>query len=209
MNILIIAAGNHQKDATLRQYASEADYIICADGGYDHAKQCGIVPDILVGDFDSIKEEPKDFFKKVKLPKEKDETDSLYALRFAFSKGAKSIVFYGGIGTRFDHSYANICLLQHSLERGIPMVVTDGLTEVYLTDSNLSLKQPVGTVVSVFSFSDVCEGVTLKGLKYPLSNYTLDKYNVLGTSNEFIEEQAEFSVSQGNLLIVCNKNKSY
>ncbi len=209
MNILIIAAGNHQCDATLRQYATKADYIICADGGYDHAKKCGIVPDILVGDFDSIQEEPKDFCKKVTLPKEKDETDSLYALRFAFSKGATHIVFYGGIGTRFDHSYANICLLQHGLERGIPMVVTDGLTEVYLTDSFFGLKKPIGTVVSVYAFSDVCEGVTLKGLKYPLENFFLDKYNVLGTSNEFVEEQAEFSVSHGKLLIICNKNKSY
>ena len=209
MNILIIAAGNHQCDDVLRQYANEADYIICADGGYDHAKACGIVPDILVGDFDSIKEEPKDFFKKIKLPIEKDETDSLYALRFAFSKGATHIVFYGGIGTRFDHSYANICLLQHGLERGIPMVVTDGFTEVYLTDSYLSLEKPIGTVVSVYAFSDVCQGVTLKGLKYPLQDFMLDKYNVLGTSNEFAERRAEFLVSQGNLLIICNKNKPY
>ena len=209
MNILIIASGNHKSTAELLRYAKTADYIICADGGYDHAKQCGIVPDILVGDFDSITEEPLDFVKKVKLPIEKDETDSLYALRFAFSKGAKSIVLYGGIGSRFDHSYANVCLLQQALERDIPMVVTDGCTEIYLTDSHLTLEQPIGTTVSVYAFSDVCEGVTLSGVKYPLEHAFLNKYNIIGTSNELIGERAEFSVSTGNLLIVCNKKQPY
>ena len=133
----------------LLEYANVADYIICADGGYEYAKSANIVPDILVGDFDSLSEEPADFLRKVKLPVEKDETDSLYALRFAFSKGATNIVLYGGIGSRFDHSYANICLLRHAMIRDIPMVVTDGTTEVYLTDSHLTLKGKKGQTVSV------------------------------------------------------------
>lgn len=206
MNILIIASGNHKSEAQLVRYAQAADYIICADGGYNHATACNIVPDMLVGDFDSLNE-PKNFFKKIKLPTEKDDTDSLYALRFAFSKGAKSIVLYGGIGSRLDHSYANICLLKEALVREIPMVVTDGSTEVYLTDSYLALEKPIGTTVSVYSFSDVCQGVTLRGLKYPLENAVLDKYNIVGTSNEFLREKAEFSVSDGNLLVICNTNQ--
>ncbi len=209
MNILIIASGNHFSEKKLKQYAEAADYIICADGGFDHATACGITPDILVGDFDSINKEPSAFMRKVKLPREKDETDSLYALRFAFSKGAKNIVLYGGLGNRFDHSYANICLLQQAMERDIPMVLTDGKTEVYLTDSHLTLEKPAGTTVSVYSFSDVCEGVSLKGLKYPLENFLLDKYNIIGTSNEFISSKAEFSVARGNLLIICNQNEPH
>lgn len=206
MNILIIASGNHFSTKRLKQYAQAADYIICADGGFDHATACGITPDILVGDFDSIQNEPSEFMRKVKLPREKDETDSLYALRFAFSKGAKNIVLYGGLGDRFDHSYANICLLQYAMERDVSMVLTDGKTEVYLTDSHLTLEKPAGTAVSVYSFSDVCEGVSLKGLKYSLENFFLDKYNIIGTSNEFVSPKAEFSVTNGNLLIICNEN---
>lgn len=209
MNVLMIAAGNHNSATRLKHYAKNADYIICVDGGYDHAVACGIEPDILVGDFDSVKTEPLDFFRKVKLPREKDETDSLYALRFAFSKGAKKIVLYGGLGNRFDHSYANMCLLQHALERDVSMLLTDGTTEVYLTDAHLTLEKPVGTTVSVYAFSDICEGVTVTGLKYPLTNAVLDKYSVLGTSNEFQSSKAEFIVSQGNLLIICNEIESY
>ncbi len=205
MNILIIAAGDSKNPTKLLEYANAADYIICADGGYDHAQVVGITPDILVGDFDSLSEEPADFLRKVKLPVEKDETDTLYALRFAFSKGATNIVVYGGIGSRFDHSYANICLLHHAMVRDIPMVITDGSTELYLTDSGLLLKGKKGNTVSVYAFSDVCEGVTLKGFYYPLENASLEKYDIIGTSNIVTEDVAQISVSQGNLLIVCNQ----
>ena len=205
MNILIIAAGNNENSAKLLEYADAADYIICADAGYDHAKSVGIVPDILVGDFDSLAEEPDDFLRKVKLPVEKDETDTLYALRFAFSKGATNIVLYGGIGSRFDHSYANVCLLSHAMVRDIPMVLTDGNTEIYLTDSKLILKGRKNATVSVYAFSDICEGVTLKGFYYPLENVLLEKYNIIGTSNIVTKDEAEISVLEGNLLIVCNQ----
>ncbi|MBE7018782.1 MAG: thiamine diphosphokinase [Ruminococcaceae bacterium] len=205
MNILIISAGNHHNPDKLAEYANASDYIICADAGYDHAKASGIIPDILVGDFDSLAEEPADCLKKVKLPVEKDETDTLYALRFAFSKGAKNIVLYGGIGTRFDHSYANICLLQHAMVRDVSMVVTDGATEIYLTDSKVTLKGKKGKTLSVYAFSDTCEGVTLKGFYYPLENAFLDKYDIIGTSNIVTDDVAEISVSEGNLLIVCNQ----
>ncbi len=209
MNVLIVASGNNKSDRRLQQYVTEADYIIAADGGYDHLLRLGIEPDILVGDFDSLKNEPADFMRKVKLPCEKDETDSLYALRFAFSKGAKKIVLYGGIGSRFDHSYANVCLLQQAMVREIPMVLTDGETELYLTDSSLTLEKQVGTVVSVYAFGEVCEGVTLRGVKYPLEGYTLEPFDILGTSNEFASPKAEFSVMRGNLLIICNETKPY
>ena len=208
MKVLIIASGNHKNPGRLMQYAEDADYIICADGGYDHAKTQGIVPHILVGDFDSVKEDISGVSRKVQLPREKDETDSLYALRFAFSKGAKEVVLYGGLGDRYDHSYANICLLYQAMVREIPMVLTDGITEVYLTDSHLVLEKAPGTTVSVYAFSDICEGVSLKGLKYSLDNAMLDKYNIIGTSNEFVSHRAEFKVESGNLLIICNENKS-
>lgn len=204
MKVLIIAAGNNRSDRRLKAYEEWADYIICADGGYDRAKDAGIVPDILVGDFDSLSKEPKDFLRKIRLPCEKDETDTLYALRFAFSKGATEIVLYGGIGDRFDHSYANVCLLQHAMERNIPIVLTDGKTEIYLTDSKLKLEKTPGTVVSVYSFSDCSFGVTLKGLKYPLENAVLSHYQVIGTSNEFLCKAAEFSVEEGTLMIIVN-----
>lgn len=207
MNILIIAAGNSNNPQKLLEYADAADYIICADAGYEHAKSVGIVPDILVGDFDSLSEKPAEFLRVVKLPVEKDETDTLYALRFAFSKGATKIVLYGGIGSRFDHSYANICLLHHAMIRDIPMVVTDGTTEVYLTDSQLTLKGKKGQTISIYAFSDICQGVSLRGFYYPLENVLLEKYNIIGTSNLITEDVAEISVSDGNLLIVCNQIK--
>ena len=203
-NILIICAGDNKNKNKLIEYAEKSDYIICADGGYEHAVSVGIVPDILVGDFDSLNE-PEDFLLKVRLPKEKDETDTMYALKMAFSKKPYSIIIYGGIGDRFDHSYANVCLLNSCLEHEINAFVTDGKTKIYLTDNKLSLSEPVGTTVSIYSFSDVSSGVNIEGFRYPLENAFLSKFDIVGTSNLTTNENSNITVEEGILLIICNE----
>lgn len=203
-NILIICAGDNRSPEKLINYAKESDYIICADGGYKHAIECGIKPDILVGDFDSVNE-PEDFLMKIKLKAEKDETDTMYALKMAFSKKPASIIIYGGIGDRLDHSYANICLLNSCLEHEINAFVTDGKTKAYLTDNKLSLNEPIGTTVSIYSFSDVSLNVSIDGFKYPLKNAILSKFNIIGTSNLTTSKKAEITVEDGILMIICNE----
>ena len=201
MNVLIICAGNNLNRGLLKKYAQNADYIICADGGYNIAKENGIKPNIVVGDFDSS-EKPDDFFSVVELPREKDETDGLYALKFAVSKKANKIIFYAGLGNRYDHSYTNMCLLNYALERDIEMVLTDGKTEIYMTDSFLEFEKEKGTAVSVYSFSDFSYNVNLVGLKYPLIDYNLSKYDIIGTSNEFVDATARISTDEGKLMVI-------
>ena len=202
MRVLIICAGSNKNSKKLKEYASIADYIICADGGYLHARENGINPNIIVGDFDST-EEPAGLLNVVKLPCEKDITDGFYALKFAVSKGASEIIYYAGIGDRFDHSYANMCALNYTLERDIKTVLTDGVTEIYLTDSKIKLKREQGTGLSVYAFSDVAENVNLRNLKYRLDDYMLSKYDIVGTSNEFLDgKTAEISITSGKLLII-------
>lgn len=203
-NILIICAGDNKKHEKLIEYAKKSDYIICADGGYQYAVECGITPNILVGDFDSM-EEPKDFFLKVRLPKEKDETDTEYALKTAFSKNPDTVIIYGGIGDRFDHSYANVCLLNSCLEHEIKAFVTDGKTKIYLTDCELILNEKTDTTISIYSFSDISEGVSIEGFKYPLNNATLSKFDVVGTSNLTTAKKQKISVENGILMIICNE----
>jgi thiamine pyrophosphokinase len=203
LRALIICAGDNKNSSKLKAYAKNSDYIICADGGYLHAKENSIIPNIIVGDFDSCSA-PEDFSSIVKLPQEKDETDSFYALKFALSKGAKEIVLYGGIGDRFDHSYANMCLLNFTLERNIKTVLTDGKTEIYLIDSSISLNKKKGTAISIYSYTDISYNVCYENLKYKLNNYTLSKSDIIGTSNEFLDKQAKISVEIGKLIIICN-----
>ena len=203
MNILVICAGDNKSPEKLKEYARNSDYIICADGGYLHAVENGITPNIIVGDFDSVKM-PEDFLNVVKLPCEKDITDGFYALKFAVSKGASEIIYYSGIGDRYDHSYANICALNYTLERDIKTVLTDGKTEIYLIDSQITLTKEKGTSASIYSFSDFSENVNISGLKYELENYLLVKYDIIGTSNEFVGKQAKISIDTGKLLIIIS-----
>ena len=203
MNVLIISAGESRNLLKLKEYSKKSDYIICADAGYNYAKEAGIVPDILIGDFDSLGDIGDDI-KKIQLPCEKDETDTLYALRYALEKGADEVVIYGALGKRLDHTYANMCLLFESQKNGAKTVITDGETVCMMTDSSIRLNGENGTYISVFSFDDISRGVTIKGLKYTLDNYDMKKYDTIGTSNEFIGTEAEISVRKGNLIIICN-----
>ena len=201
MKALIICAGENKNPALLKEYAAKTDLIICADGGYLYAFDSEIVPDIIIGDFDSLDIEIPGGIEKIQLPCEKDETDTQYAFSYAKNKGADEIIIYGGLGGRLDHTYANILLLE---DTEIKSVLTDGKTLCYMTESLINLKGKKGDYISVFSFSDVSVGVTLKGLKYSLSEYTLKKSDILGVSNEFTDKEAEISVKDGKLLIICN-----
>lgn len=201
MKALIISAGENKNPLKLKEYAKVSDLVICADGGYLYAYSLNIIPDVVIGDFDSLDIEIPDTIKKITLPCEKDETDTEYAFLYAKNEGVDEIIIYGGLGGRLDHTYANILLLA---DTKIKSVLTDGKTSCYMTDSKLELSGKKGEYISVFSFSDISYGVSIKGLKYELSDYNLKKEDVLGVSNEFNGNKAEISVKNGKLLIICN-----
>lgn len=206
-NILIISAGSNLCNEKLKEYINKSDYIICADGGYKYIEKNGIEPDLLVGDFDSLKIE-HEFKNTITLPIKKDETDTLFALKKAFELNPENIIIYAGIGSRFDHSYANVCLLNMCLEKNIDAFVTDGYNRVYLIDNEMKLKNEKGNTLSIYSFSEFCEGVTLDGFEYSLENFYLEKYNILGTSNIIISDEASIKLSSGKLLIICNEKEN-
>ncbi len=206
MKIIIISAGNCFNIEKLKKHISKSDYIICADGGYEHLTKIGIKPDLIVGDFDSLKSDIN-CENIIRLPVEKDDTDTLFALKKAFEKNPDEIIIYGGIGSRFDHSYANMCLAGICAEKNIKAKVTDGFNSIYIIMDKISLKSKKGKTVSIYSFSDKCEGVTLSGFKYPLSDFTLLKENIIGTSNIIISEEAEIRIKSGKLIVICNENE--
>lgn len=207
MKALIISAGDSKNPEKLKEYAKNADFIICADGGYRYAFDNNITPDVIVGDFDSLEctvaENKK--IEVIRLKPEKDETDTLFAFRCALKKGCDDITVYGALGgERMEHTYANICLLAEALEKNVKAVITDGNKKCLMTDDKLCLNGEKGSYISVFSFSDASYNVILKGLKYELNGYTMKNSDSIGVSNEFTEKTAEISVGDGKLLIICN-----
>lgn len=183
---------------------SENDFVIAADKGFEILKNKGIYPHITVGDFDSSSIIPEE--NVVILPVEKDVTDTFAAVNIALEKGCSEIYVYGGMGGRPDHSFANYALLSDLAQKGIrAYLVGEGYEITAVCNGRLSLAGKAGDTVSVFSFSEKSEGVSLYGLKYPLENSVLYNTFPLGVSNSLISEAAEISVERGSLLVMQEK----
>ena len=175
-------------------------FIIAADGGLANLDGC--FPDIAVGDFDSLGFIPDNCSTEV-LPVEKDVTDMAYAAYLAEDKGFNTIVMYGGTGGRPDHTLANISLVTELSKRGInAYLIGEGYVTTAVTDSAITFGKDKKGTVSVFAAGEKAEGVSLKGLKYPLDNYNLQFDNHIGVSNAFTFEQAVISVANGTLLVM-------
>lgn len=176
------------------------DLVIAVDGGYEYIKDGRV--DMVIGDFDSLGYIP-DHEHVLKLTPEKDDTDMLVALKEGLKKGYRIFHIYGGCGGRIEHTFANVQSLAYLAEHGA--VGTMHHNEMKITMlANGSLILPAGLkgYLSVFSYGEKAEGVTLKGVKYPLENATLTDTFPLGVSNEFIGQEAEITVDNGRLLVV-------
>ena len=199
----VIIGGGDCSAEILKKNISAEDFIICADSGFDIATECGFAPDLLIGDFDSIKAIP-DNVNKITLPVEKDVTDTVAAFNEGVERGFNSFVLFGGTGGRFEHTFANISLMANASKSCITFEIIDN-KHIFrsITNSSIKIKRKNNQQVSVFAFGDRAFGVTLKGFHYSLWDYTLDPFNgALGTSNHIVEDYGEISVSNGTLIII-------
>ena len=181
------------------------DFIICADGGYDHAAAAGIVPDMLIGDLDSITLPNDPAVKTLIFPSEKDDTDTGICLQTALDKGYRDIMIIGGLGGRLDHTMSNIQLIAgkcHLADRIIIKDKTNSCTA--LNNSSITLPRVENQYVSVFPMTE-CRGVYESGVKYPLNDYHLPIGSTIGTSNEITEEYGTFSVTDGIMLVITSE----
>lgn len=177
-------------------------FIIACDKGYDYCLEEGLVPDLVVGDFDSSsKEIPVE--KAVVLPHEKDDTDTLYAVRLAIEKGAEEIELYCAMGGRPDHEFANFQVIAFCLERKVSCRIITADSMIFMCDSACTIKKEKYTYLSVFSWTESCSGVSIKGACYNLENADLTQSFPLGISNEWKEDQVSLTVGKGILLIMC------
>lgn len=184
--------------------------IISVDKGYEIARSAGIIPHLLIGDFDSLLSPLPDNMAVIRLPAEKDDTDTLSALKYAMEQGFKQIDIYGGLGGRIDHSLANIQLLAYALDRGVSVKILDAQNMVLLMQKGMTeIRKIEGYKLSLLAFSDICTGVSVSGVKYPLSDRILTNTLPLGVSNEFMpqSEKAVITLESGKLLVILSKDK--
>lgn len=183
------------------------DFIIAADGGYDHLKKINIKPDILIGDFDSMLDKKSNLdpdIKKIGFSTEKDFTDLDLAVQHAIKLGYNKFDIYGAIGgRRFDHSIANIQLLAGLSQKKFKVCLHSKKNIITaISDTKIFFDKTQNGVVAVFSHTDKSFGVDILGLKYELRNETLYNTRPLGISNEFTQKQSMISVRSGTLIII-------
>ncbi len=178
------------------------DLIIAADKGLEHCRKFSVLPDIVVGDFDSLGFVP-DHENVISLPVEKDDTDTSFAIKYAMDKGYRKFVIFGGLGgRRSDHTFANIAMLSFiSKNGGNGVLAGDGFCITSVTDGSISFDESLQGDISVFSFDEKADGVTESGLKYELYNATLYNSAPLGVSNSFTGQKSCVEVNKGTLII--------
>lgn len=209
MNRAVIITSYIENPIDIKERLNSEDYVICTDGGYDIAMQQGISPDLLLGDFDSIKSQIPENVEIKRFRPEKDYTDLDLAMKTAAESGFSKLEILGGVGGRLDHTVANIQLLSHYDDCFDSLVMLDGRNKCFIINSkkvsNFVIKKEDNSYFSLFSLSEKCTGISIKGAKYPLYDHTLTRTFPLGVSNEFIEKNTVISIKDGTLLVVISK----
>lgn len=185
------------------------DMVICCDAGLDRAAELGIVPDIIIGDFDSV-ENGAPFFtdensqapEVITLPHEKDMTDTEAACDLAFSRGAGVMTILGGLGGRFDHTMANIGLMSKYLGKA-DIFILDGDNFIrMLAPGKYSIISAGYRYLGLIAYGSPVSGLTLSGTLYTLQDHHLTADTSLAISNEITEEPATVAFTAGQLLVI-------
>lgn len=209
--VLLIGAGELDSETAekIKQKLDKDVMVIALDGGLAFCTEQNIVPDRIVGDFDSLPVGKKGMLDKYpkeiiyRLPCEKDDTDTLAAIRMAVDMGCQHFYIYGGLGGRLSHSMANIQSLMFLKEKGLHGELVGNNSRLFLIkDESVALSAKENGYISVFAYSEKANGVTIKNLKYEVEDAELAIAFPIGVSNEFIRKEAEISVRNGTLLVV-------
>ena len=178
----------------------EGDLILCADAGYALAQRLKLAPDAVIGDFDSSAAPGE--CDVVRFPVVKDDTDAMLCAKYALELGVRDFLFVGGLGGRLDHTLANLQTLLYLAEQGAQAALCDGLVRVQaVRNGGIRVKRAPGKL-SVFALGGPCEGVYIRGAKYPLEGATLTPEFPLGMGNDFTAAEAEIGVERGTLLVI-------
>ena len=216
MKHFVIVVGGSINDSFALEYIKNEMpfYSIAADSGMNFFYRNDLIPDLIVGDFDSASKEALEFFKTKesiaweKLNPVKDDTDTEFAIRKALAMGAEKITLLGATGTRLDHMLGNIELLGIGLQANVPIQIIDDKNKVRMINSGIRIKKEkqFGKYVSLIPYTSEVKGLTLTGFKYPLDKYDLKGFCSLGVSNEIVDLEAEISFESGILIVIEAKD---
>ncbi len=205
---VLFANGADPKKGRLK--FSAEDYLVAVDAGLQHLFSRGFLPDLLVGDLDSIK--PDDLkhclergVEILRFPPEKDQTDLELALEEAVRRGFSDVLIAFGLGGRIDHTLGNLALLKNPLSEEAFIHFDDGQSEVLLLNEKRfmwAVHTNPGDIISLIPWQGDVRGVRTEGLKYPLAGETLILGQARGVSNLALGEYVSVSLESGSLLFI-------
>jgi thiamine pyrophosphokinase len=204
---LIFVNGELHNSGAARAIIQPEDVVIAADGGARHALALGLIPNTIIGDFDSLSDAELRVFSDMgahilRFPAAKAETDLELALAYAVRAGHSPIIIIGANGGRLDQELGNISLLSDSELIRFDVRIDDGITEAFFITTKVTICGKPGDTISLLPWGSPVEGVSTDGLVYPLNWETLLPYHTRGLSNQMLAETAKVSIKRGLLLCV-------
>ena len=197
---LLIGNGEKLPARMLQHWAHQADYVLAVDGGADKALACGVVPDGVIGDLDSVSAAAqKKLAGKIWHVPTQNNTDLEKALLWCKQHHKTSVLLVGFVGDRWDFSFGNMLTIgAYALQLTLTLA-GDGWQLVPVV-CRASFACTPGKRVSIIPLSD-CRGVTLRGLVYPLVGAALKRGTTRSLSNQTAGKQFSVSVERGTLLV--------
>ncbi|MDO5300977.1 MAG: thiamine diphosphokinase [Tissierellia bacterium] len=200
MGSLIVTGGTRPPVFLLEEEAKRADLIIASDRGYNYLTDAGIAVDIAVGDFDSLLGEELKAGEIYRHKSEKDETDTELALSVALEKGHGEMTLLGAWGSRWDHSLANIFLLEQIQEKGGRLTIKDENNVLFLAAPGSYTLEKDKTYVSLLPLSPWVEYST-ENFAYEVHHLRLKRGTPRGVSNELLGRRGRLTIHEGMALV--------
>lgn len=186
------------------------DIVVCADGGASNALKMGLLPDVVIGDMDSIKFGVKEKIREksqktryISTSPQKDESDTQLAVEYAMGlRGIKKIMITGAVGDRIDHTLANIILLSSPGLEDIDVRILTDNSDMFIVRKPVVISGVPGKTITLLSLSPYTYFTGTRGLKYELKEEKLDFSPVRGLSNEFVDKKVKLDIREGTLLVI-------
>ena len=189
----------------IRESLQSDDYVIFCDSGLKHLSSLQVKPSLIVGDFDSH-ENPHLDTETIVLPCEKDDTDTVYAMKEAIKRGFDTFLLIGVVGGRLDHTLGNISMLLYLDSHGCKGTIIDDYSEMEIISSEPAYIEDKYEFFSLLNITGCAKGITIQNAKYPLDDGEITCEYQYGVSNEvFPGKTAIVSVREGKLLLIKDR----
>lgn len=199
---VIVGGADINHYSFIQSRLSEKDYIIFCDSGLKHMDGLQVKPDLIVGDFDSH-ENPHLDVETIVLPCEKDDTDTVFAVKEAVSRGYDDFLLVGVVGARLDHTLGNVSILLYLNARGKKGCIIDDYSEMEIVSREPVYISDSYSFFSLLNITGCAKGITIRNAKYPLENAEIRSEYQYGVSNEVLPGKvASAKVEEGELLLI-------